>query len=247
MENQGLILIADDEETFLLSTADLLRREGFVCQTAPDAAEARSLLKQEEFDLIIADIQMPGNAELEFIKELSDMSLNIPVILVTGYPSTDTAISAVHLPVVAYLVKPLDFRELLQKSSLAIHSSQTHRIMNQARDRLQHWQHDLEKVKKLPALSPGGKSVQPLDTFVSLTMDNILHSLTDLYSLTRTVSGNDKTVYPCHMLECPRLEQLEGAVRETVEVLEETKKSFKSKQLFQLRKKLEEVLRESRI
>jgi len=113
MDHPGRILIADDEETFLHSTADLLRREGYECDCARDAATAADMLKQTKYDLLIADIKMPGNWELELIREIRSITKDMPVILVTGSPSLDTTKQAVQLRVVAYLVKPVDFDQML--------------------------------------------------------------------------------------------------------------------------------------
>ncbi len=107
------ILIADDEETFLYSTADILRREGYDCSCASDARAATEMLRKESYDLLIADIKMQGNADLEFIKALPRIADGMPVILVTGYPSLNSAIESIQLPVVAYLVKPFELNELL--------------------------------------------------------------------------------------------------------------------------------------
>ncbi len=107
------ILIADDEESFLYSTADILRREGYECGCATDARTATDMLGRENYDLLIADIKMPGNSDLEFISALPKIAEGMPVILVTGYPSLNSAIESVQLPVVAYLVKPFELNELL--------------------------------------------------------------------------------------------------------------------------------------
>ena len=107
------ILIADDEESFLYSTADILRREGYDCSCASDARAATEMLRKESYDLLIADIKMQGNADLEFIKALPQIADGMPVILVTGYPSLNSAIESIQLPVVAYLVKPFELNELL--------------------------------------------------------------------------------------------------------------------------------------
>jgi len=65
MAGTGRVLVADDEETFLFSTADLLRREGFECDCVRNAADASLLLGEKEYDVLIADIRMPGNSKLE--------------------------------------------------------------------------------------------------------------------------------------------------------------------------------------
>src|SRR4030042_6214874 len=95
------ILIADDEETFRNSLADLLRQAGYQCDCAPDAIVAAELLHSAEYDLLIADIKMQGNFELEFIRALPQIAEGMPVILVTGYPSLRSAIESIQLPVAA--------------------------------------------------------------------------------------------------------------------------------------------------
>ena len=120
MTNLGRILIADDEEIFLNSMADLLRQAGYQCDCAPDAIVAAELLRGAEYDLLIADIKMEGNFELEFIQDLPQIATGMPVILVTGYPSMKSAIQSVQLPVVAYLIKPFEFKELLEQVEKAI-------------------------------------------------------------------------------------------------------------------------------
>jgi len=114
------ILIADDEESFLYSTADILRREGYECSCASDARAAMEMLKEESYDLLIADIKMQGNSDLEFIKNLPQIAEGLPVILVTGYPSLNSAIESIQLPVVAYLVKPFELNDLLVRVKDAV-------------------------------------------------------------------------------------------------------------------------------
>jgi len=108
----GRILLADDEETFLYSTCELLRRSGYRCDCAPNAATAAAMLREQKYDLLIADIKMPGNAELELIRDLPKLANGLPVILITGYPPI-YGTAAMHFPVMAYLIKPFDFSELL--------------------------------------------------------------------------------------------------------------------------------------
>ena len=70
MSDQGHILIADDEETFLHATAELLRQEGYTCDCVPDGASAAVWLRDGTYDVLIADIEMPGNQHLELIRDL---------------------------------------------------------------------------------------------------------------------------------------------------------------------------------
>ena len=112
MPETGRILIADDEETFLHSIADLLRREGYECTCTEDAHSAIQILRENPHDLLVADIKMPGNTELEMFHNLPESAKGMPIVLVTGYPSLRSAIESVNLPVISYLVKPVDAVEL---------------------------------------------------------------------------------------------------------------------------------------
>lgn len=112
-ETKGSVLIADDEPQFRDAMVQLLALEGYSCETAANAQACREVLSQKRFDVLIADIRMPGNTELELLEQIQDLKL--PVIVVTGYPSVPSAIRAIKLPVVAYLVKPFNFSELLKE------------------------------------------------------------------------------------------------------------------------------------
>jgi len=128
MDDLGRILLADDEENFLMATKEILQDQGYQCDCAADAATAAKMLESAEYDLLISDIKMPGNDELEFIETLPQLAEGMPVILVTGYPSTKTAIHSVELPVVAYIAKPFNYDDLLEKMQSSIKSFRVFRI-----------------------------------------------------------------------------------------------------------------------
>lgn len=120
MANSGHILIADDDETFLQSTADLLRREEYVCDCASDAGAVIEILRLARYDLLITDINMPGNTGLELIKNLPENAEGMPVILVTGNHLINTEIQSLQPPVVACMRKPLDFDKLLAQVRISM-------------------------------------------------------------------------------------------------------------------------------
>ena len=158
MTNALRILFADDEETFLYSTADLLRLEGFECDCVPNAIVARQQLQQTAYDLVIADIKMPGNTELEFARFLADLNPSPPMILVTGHPSLNSAVQSVQLPVVAYLVKPFDFGELLAKVRAVEQNVAVQRAVGNELARLWEYRKSLMQVSQCtwqqPRLTP---------------------------------------------------------------------------------------------
>lgn len=133
------ILLADDEEIFLRSTADILRGQGYVCDCAPDALVAREKIREGDYSLLIADIRMPGNSDLGFIRDVSRTEDGLPIILVTGYPSLETATSAVGLPVWTYLVKPFEIEDLLKHVRSALRYSLSYRMLRDTQEHLKDW------------------------------------------------------------------------------------------------------------
>jgi DNA-binding response OmpR family regulator len=240
VKTSGRILLADDEVTFLSSTADLLRREGYECVTVPDGVQALEQVSRSEFDLLITDLEMPGNSDLTLVRRIAESSGGLPVIILTGYPSVRSAIACVELPVAAYLVKPVVFPELLSRVEHAVQRFRSYRALESAERRLRDWR---QEFQNLATIKGGGAVPAPaIDVFLSLTLRNVMGSLTDLDQLGRALSGRSVDEHPCQLMNCPRGAQLHEAVRETIEVLEQTKSAFKSKQLGELRHKLELLL-----
>lgn len=238
---KGRILLADDEPTFLHATADLLRREGFECVTVPDGAAALDQVKLGDFDLLITDLEMPGNSNLDLVREIAETSGGLPVIVLTGFPSVRSAVACIELPVAAYLVKPVAFPALLTRVESSVSRFRSYRALESAERRLRDWRREFENVASVhrtgsPLAAPA------VDVFLSLTLRNVMGSLVDLDQLGRALSGRSVDENPCQLMNCPRGAQLVAAVRETVQVLEETKSAFKSKALGELRHRLELLL-----
>ncbi len=120
------ILIADDEPLFLRTTGEMLRREGYECVCVPDADTAKQKLNDESFDLVLSDLNMPGNLGLELLREHSRRRKQIPIIVITGVPSLPSAIESVRLGIADYLLKPVKFEALLRSVRDALqHAAQT--------------------------------------------------------------------------------------------------------------------------
>ncbi len=236
--SQGRILLADDEATFLNSTADLLRREGYECDTVSDGVAALARVEANPYDLLITDLEMPGNSDLGLVRAIAASRGGLPVLVITGVPSVRSAIACVELPVAGYLLKPVVFSDLLPKVEAAVSRFRSWQAMQQAEQRLVEWRRDYEQVTSGTTNGTGNG----IDVFLSLTLRNVMGSLTDLQQLGRALAGKPVDQHPCQLLNCPRGAQLQEAVRETIRVLEETKHAFKSKALGELRHKLELML-----
>ena len=114
------ILVADDEELFLESTADILREEGYHCDTVTNSTDGRAALDRGRYDLLIADINMPGNANLEFVGRGRESFPSLPVILMTGYPEVETAVKGIEIGIDDYVLKPFEEQSFIQKVKKAI-------------------------------------------------------------------------------------------------------------------------------
>lgn len=117
------ILVADDEDLFLHSTADLLRDEGYSCDTVSNSEEGFRALRTSPYNLLIADINMPGNTDLEFVRRGRNCFPDLPIILVTGYPELDTAVGGIEINVSNYLMKPLESDALIREVHSVISES----------------------------------------------------------------------------------------------------------------------------
>jgi DNA-binding response OmpR family regulator len=234
--SRGRILIADDEPTFLSSTAELLRREGYTVETVEDAPSALAAISGAPFDLLITDLEMPGNADLDLVQQVAHLSGGLPIIIITGFPSVRSAVACIELPVAAYLVKPVHFPELLRRVQSAIARFRSYQAMQSAESRLREYRTDLEARPTVAGVNPTAE----IDTFLALTLRNVMGSLTDLEQLGRALAGQTQArAHPCQLINCPRGAQLQTAIEETIAVLEETKGAFKSKTLGDLRHRLE--------
>jgi EAL domain-containing protein (putative c-di-GMP-specific phosphodiesterase class I) len=108
------VLLVDDNELILDTYASMLRGAGFETHTAATAAQALERLRSEEYDVVVSDIQMPEMSGLDFLKGVREVDLDVPVVLMTGDPTVDTAAAAVEYGAFRYLMKPVR-RELLEE------------------------------------------------------------------------------------------------------------------------------------
>jgi CheY-like chemotaxis protein len=242
MADLGRILIADDEKTFLSSTADLLREQGYECVCVPDGKEALEKLTDELFDLLIADIKMQGNEELELIHQVQKTTPNLPVILVTGHPSIESAIQSIQLPVVAYMRKPIEFDDLLTQVQLSINYHRVNHAVSTLQGRLTDWREELANIEEVLSQTPQFGSSASIGSFFDITCQNMAGALLDMNHVAKALAIQQSGQEPCHLLNCPRLNILTNAISETIEVLGKTKGAFKSKELKELRIKLEKIV-----
>ena len=107
------ILVIDDEEVVLASLRKIFSRKGYVTDAFLTAREGLERLSREDYDLVVTDLMMPEMNGIELLKELHRRDLNVPTIMITGYPSISTAVKAMRLGARDYIAKPFTRKELL--------------------------------------------------------------------------------------------------------------------------------------
>lgn len=120
MNRKDLILIVDDDESFLDTTSTLLRGEGYWVDTARTGLEALEKSKGEFYSLMLIDVKLPDMEGVELLKKIEDTSPEIRKVIITGYPSVENAREALNLGAHAYLIKPVEAETLIRTMEMQL-------------------------------------------------------------------------------------------------------------------------------
>jgi DNA-binding NtrC family response regulator len=106
------ILIIDDEKSLVDLLSVVFKKEGYRVSTALSASKAFEVIDQEDIDLVVTDIKMPGSGGMDVLKHVRETRPGIPVIMITAYGSVQQAVEALKAGALDYVVKPFDVEEL---------------------------------------------------------------------------------------------------------------------------------------
>jgi EAL domain-containing protein (putative c-di-GMP-specific phosphodiesterase class I) len=106
------VLLVEDDPIVRLAYIKVLRTSGLDLETAEDGVEALEKVRGGAFDAVVSDINMPRLSGIDFLRRLRELSLDVPVVLVTGGPALETAMRAVEFGAYRYLTKPVDIEAL---------------------------------------------------------------------------------------------------------------------------------------
>jgi len=109
------VLVVEDEEVLRLNLCEFLERAGYDVSGLPDAESALALIREEEIAVVVSDIQMPAMDGVSLLKIIVAERPETKVLLVTAFASVDTAVDALRHGAFDYLLKPIEFDDLLQK------------------------------------------------------------------------------------------------------------------------------------
>jgi putative two-component system response regulator len=111
-KNKAKILIVDDEMRVREILSRKLTDDGYNCLTAPDGNAALKMLKNDQVELVLLDVMMPGKAGPEVLKEIKSRYPDIAVIMVTAIADVQTAIGLMRLGAYDYIIKPVELNVL---------------------------------------------------------------------------------------------------------------------------------------
>ncbi|WZL74047.1 sigma-54 dependent transcriptional regulator [Clostridiaceae bacterium 35-E11] len=106
------ILIADDEKNMIWAMKKALKNENYKVITASNGVEAVEKVKTDDPDLVLLDLRMPRKDGMEALREIKELNVNIPIIMITAHGTMESAVEAMKIGAIDYISKPFDIEEL---------------------------------------------------------------------------------------------------------------------------------------
>jgi response regulator RpfG family c-di-GMP phosphodiesterase len=176
IEDQGMnksrILVVDDELTIRKTIQKRLEREGYEVTSVDNAKDALQLFQENSFDTVISDIRMEEMDGLELLKNLQRQRRDVPIIMVTGAPSLDTAQESIKEGAYDYITKPIERDILINTVERALEKKRLN-------DQLREYQQNLElkvreQTKRLFDIYKFANKLNSLDT-----LENVVNYVVD--------------------------------------------------------------------
>ncbi|AJY70353.1 hypothetical protein RW64_12565 [Geobacter sulfurreducens] len=119
MENID-VLVVDDEAIIREGLRRILEKEGYHVETSASGQIALERLQDENYGLVITDLKMPGMSGMEVLKAIKVLQPEVPVIIITGFSTVDTAVEAMKNGAFDYIAKPFTPDQITEKVRKAL-------------------------------------------------------------------------------------------------------------------------------
>lgn len=113
-------LVIDDEQIVLESVSALLTDEGFEVDVSLDGRQGLDWAIERNYDVVLTDIRMPDIGGMKVLRDVKRINPTLPVIMITGYASVESAVQAMKLGAAEYIEKPFEPEQLLDAVSRAL-------------------------------------------------------------------------------------------------------------------------------
>jgi putative two-component system response regulator len=136
------LLVVDDDEALRNWAERVMQDRGYACQGAANARDARELLAHSAYELVLLDVNMPGESGIDLLTRIRRNHPSTAVVMVTGQDDPQLAMTAIEQGAYGYLVKPVGSGELLINVANALHRRRRERASQRMMQRLQAEVHD---------------------------------------------------------------------------------------------------------
>jgi CheY-like chemotaxis protein len=119
-DRKDRVLVVEDEAQLRNLLAAVLSSEGYTVDIAESADIAIPLVKENEYDLILSDVMMPGISGMEFLEHVKKIRPSTEFIIMTGYPKVDAAVQAIKIGAFDYISKPFELAEIRERVGAGI-------------------------------------------------------------------------------------------------------------------------------
>ncbi len=167
------ILVVDDEKVIREILSDFLKEEGYAVTTVEDGAAAIEELHRSSYNLVISDLKMPKMGGLELVQQITEESLPVLTVIMTGFGTVETAIEAMKRGAYDYILKPFKVEEVVHIVQRGLD-----------RQRLQHENIRLKDALSIYRISEAIATSLSVDTVLDLVLDATLEAVdADVVSL----------------------------------------------------------------
>jgi len=168
MDQTGKVLIIDDEASLRDTLARILEKAGCETRAAVDGYEAFNLLRKEVFDLVFLDIHLPEMDGLQVLKEIRQGDQKLPVILLTGYGTLQSAVEALRLGATDYLLKPFDPEVLVARTRMILNEQAKERRKQEIRQQIAALEAELQNLDRETSIEKSSTALipRPQDRFI---------------------------------------------------------------------------------
>lgn len=153
MEIRGNVLIIDDEVNLRSTLTRVLQSAGCEVTGAVNGLEALRFLSESKFDLVFLDLHLPGMDGLEVLREIRKQNQKLPVILLTGHGSMNSALEAMHLGATDYLLKPVSPKDLLSRTQVVLRDQTIERRRKEIQEQINALQEELRRLEAASSLA----------------------------------------------------------------------------------------------
>jgi response regulator RpfG family c-di-GMP phosphodiesterase len=167
------ILVVDDEKVIREILSDFLKEEGYAVTTVEDGAAAIEELHRSSYNLVISDLKMPNMGGLELVQQITEESLPVLTVIMTGFGTVETAIEAMKRGAYDYILKPFKVEEVVHIVQRGLD-----------RQRLQHENMRLKDALSIYRISEAIATSLSVDTVLDLVLEATLEAVdADVVSL----------------------------------------------------------------